>query len=415
MKKKKKAVVWLDDKMYFDQVMKLREELIAGEKRGWSASGIRNVAQMRKHLLAEAGAPLSTFRGTIKQIPQPPVLNDMAKTVMDTVFPTFSNTVKFDPKETENAVRRDLDGSHSEFLDTMVKFLAEQEPREERQERRYAGDRNLSRGRYFTVCNSPNGDDTQTLCREIFAYINSSVPGWAFVGDSWDNQLYYALGGDRLPDEARNCLYVILLEPLDESKRYDYQQAYNRVFNFLADPHGIKILPMPVRWYDVEIPHVIDMRMPEVQEWLFRFFGAGDGAILVKPAKPASSFFEMLPAMFHPYLGGSGVTAGIGSWLRTMGINALIYPSARSNSMIQVDKKGKPVDAHGWSLLLYAGSEPDKQMHADSNPWYPFESLGYDREIGIQQEGSSWRITGIEDGYSTTRDIILAALKGAKM
>ena len=402
-----------DHSIYLDLVMKLRKELVSCEKEGRTISSNSNVIKMRKHLLALSGVPLSTFRDTIKQIPKQPILNDMARMVMDTVFPTFSNTVKFDPKEMQSAVNRDLDGQNKEFLDAVSKFLAEDEPREERQERRYAGDRNFSRGRYFTVCDDQNGDDSQTLCREIFAYIDSSVPGRAYIGDAWDTQLYQALGGDKLPDELRNCLYVMLLEPFNKSEQADYHRAYNPVLECLSSPHGLKLLPIPVRWYDVEIPQVLDMRRPEVQEWLFQFFRAGDGAILVKPGKPANSFYEMLPAMYHPYRGGSGVTAGIGSWLRTMGVNGLVFPSARSNAMIKVDPNGKLIGTHGWNLLLYSDSRPDHQVHADAKPWYSFESLGYDREIGIHIASSSWRITGVEDGYNITRDLILAALEGA--
>jgi hypothetical protein len=411
MKKKISNIGRFDHSMYLALIMKLRKELISCEKEGRTISSNCNVSKMRKQLLEYVGVPLSTFRGTIKQVPKQPILNDMAMLVMDTIFPTFSNAVKFDPKEMQNAVKRDLDGQHKEFLDAVVKSLEEDEPREEQQERRYAGDRNLSRGRYFSVCIGPNGNDSQTLCREIFAYIDSSVPGWAYIGDAWDTQLYQALGGDKLSDELRNCLYVILLEPFNKSEQADYQRAYNPVLKCFANPHGLKLLPIPVRWYDVEIPHVLDMRRPEVQEWLFQFFRAGDGAILVKPGKPAGSFYEMLPAMYQPYRGGSGFTAGIGSWFRTMGVNALVFPSARSNAMIQVDPNGKLIATHGWNLLLYSGSVPDHQVHADSNPWYPFESLGYNREIGIHKEGSSWRITGVEDGYNTTRDLILAALE----
>lgn len=41
------------------------------------------------------------------------------------------------------------------------------------------------------------------------------------------------------------------------------------------------LLPIPVRWYDVEIPHVLDLRRPEAQDWFFHFFRAGDGAVRV--------------------------------------------------------------------------------------------------------------------------------------
>lgn len=401
-----------DDPVYHNLVSELRKMFVSVGDKYLPMPGTRQqVAEARARLLAYVGAPLSTFRGTIKQVPTT-LLNEIAQTVLDTVFPTFSNTVEFDPAQTLEAVKGDLGGRQGEFLDAVAKVLAEKGPRDERQERRYAGDRNMSRGRYFTVCNDPGGDDSQTLCRELFAYIDSAVPGWAFVGDPWDSQLYKTLGGDDLPDVYRRCVYVILLEPLNENEQTVYQHAYSPVLKRLASPHGLKLLPIPVRWYDVEIPHVLDLRRPEAQDWFFHFFRAGDGAILIKPAEPARSFFEMLPAMYHPYRGGSGVTAGIGSWLRVMGVDGLVYPSARSDAAIQVGPEGELITARGWNLVLYSGSEatPDRQIHADSNPWYNFEDAGY-KGVVIHREGASWHLSGVEVGYSSTRDLIVAVME----
>ena len=250
--------------------MELRGKLVSlGDRSPTMAAVGREVAEARLSLLDYVGIPLSTFRGTIKQVPMM-LLNEMARTVLGTVFPTFSKTVEFDPAKTLAAVEGDLGGRRGEFLDSLTEMLAGQDRRDERQERRYAGDRNMSRGRYFTVCNDPGGDDSQTLCRELFSYVDSPVPGWAFASDPWDAQLYEALGGDRLPDAYRGCVYVMLLEPLDESGYAAYRRAYGAVLERLASPRGLKLLPIPVRWYEVEIPHVLDLRRPEAQDWLSR-------------------------------------------------------------------------------------------------------------------------------------------------
>ncbi len=403
-----------DDVVYRQRALELREMLTSLSDHDVPVPGMtRRVTDLRAQLLADVGIPLSTFRGTLKQVPSE-LLNEMARKIMDTVFPTFSDTVKFDPEQVLEKMRRDLGDQHGELFDAVEDHLAGEKSRDERQERRYAGDRNMSRGRYFTVCDDSGGGDSQTLCRELFAYVNSYVPGWIFVGDPWDSELYQKLGGDNAPEEMRNCVYVFMLEPLDDSEHAAYQQAYMPVLEQLANPNGLKILPIPVRWYDVEIPLVLDLRQPEAQDWLFRFFRAGDGAVLVKPTEPARSFIDMLPALYHPYRGGSGVTAGIGSWLRTMGVNALVYPSSRSDASIQVDSEGELISARGWNLIAYLDEAPtDRQIHVDSNPWYSFEGAGYEG-VEVHRAGGSWHLSGIEKGYDWTRKLILNALEGGR-
>ena len=85
-----------DDVMYCRLVMELREKLVSLGNQHLTVPGAsQQVAQARAWLLTDVGTPLSTFRGTIKHVPTT-LLNEMAQTILDTIFPTFSNTVEFD-------------------------------------------------------------------------------------------------------------------------------------------------------------------------------------------------------------------------------------------------------------------------------------------------------------------------------
>jgi hypothetical protein len=70
----------------------------------------------------------------------------------------------------------------------------------------------------------------------------------------------------------------------------------------------------------------------------------------------------MLPTLVGPGLGGSEATSLIGSYLRTHGVQALIYPSARFNTWVQV-QDGVPVDYGGWNLVDYRNA-PCSQLPA---------------------------------------------------
>ena len=50
--------------------------------------------------------------------------------------------------------------------------------------------------------------------------------------------------------------------------------------------------------------------------------------------------------------GGDGLTNAIGSYLRTIGVEALIFPSARSDTYVEF-RNGELVDFGGWNLVDY--------------------------------------------------------------
>lgn len=59
--------------------------------------------------------------------------------------------------------------------------------------------------------------------------------------------------------------------------------------------------------------------------------------------------------------GGSPITEGIGAWLRTLGAEALIYPSARMNASVTF-KNGTIADFSGFNLVDYRGTPPPEPV-----------------------------------------------------
>jgi hypothetical protein len=62
--------------------------------------------------------------------------------------------------------------------------------------------------------------------------------------------------------------------------------------------------------------------------------------------------------------GGNGATRIAGQWLRSLGADALVFPSARSNSYVEV--RDGEVDAFsGWNLVDYRAAHPARLQTYD--------------------------------------------------
>jgi hypothetical protein len=144
-----------------------------------------------------------------------------------------------------------------------------------------------------------------------------------------------------------------------------------------------------------------------------RFFNHGDGAVFGKDAD-VHDFAAMLPALVYPEFGGSGVTKSIGSWMRTMGVNGLVYPSARSDVSVSFTYESEVARHRGWCFVDYRAAEfiPDDLAHYDHNPWYGFIE-GRQAAPTLVSDARSWQIKGAEMNYRATRDLVLEVLQHA--
>ncbi|MGD9982039.1 MAG: hypothetical protein AB7H66_16875 [Hyphomonadaceae bacterium] len=215
------------------------------------------------------------------------------------------------------------------FLDPLKEDITEQDSGAKARRRRYSGGafsggQPLPRGRYSSVCQNANGDDRETLCRELSAYAGSAIRQRVSVHDDLTN-------GSGSTD--RGSLYLWFDDP--------EKQILGRMFSgeldagiFLREDRPTSFgIRLGYRLKQVAIDNVVDLRLPATQRWFFETFRLGDGEFWRKPAGTnAQRFTDMLPTLYDTSLGGNEVTDAIGYCLRRMGAAGLIYPSARCNA-----------------------------------------------------------------------------------
>jgi hypothetical protein len=99
---------------------------------------------------------------------------------------------------------------------------------------------------------------------------------------------------------------------------------------------------------ELELRSVVDLRDPSTQEAFHSAFHRGCS----RHAGQEGFLLCILPALMNPAPGGSLVTDLIGSYLRTFGVDALIYPSARFNVSVGF-WRDELVNYRGWNLVDY--------------------------------------------------------------
>src|ERR1700722_4403642 len=321
--------------------------------------------------------PFSTFRGTIKQL---------------------------DPEASDEPARANaFRWAFPAFLDPLVERLDAEAPAFQKarpRRRRFSGGlftrtQPLPRRRYYTVCLTPNGFDTGTLCRELKAYAGSIVRQSVAVYDQ--------VGSPTEP--GRKVLNVAFYDPDGEIAARLLSYGVGTALGIGERTFSITL---EYRTFDVTIENTIDLRLPETLQWFFETFRDGYGDFWRKPNGALASRCEMVvPALIYPDLGGTAVTDAIGYCLRSMGVSALIYPSARSDAEITVEG-GIFRYASGFNLLDFRTTDAvrvdpnctdhfdDEERWEDSKWKYRLElaDLTADRQIAERYRGS-WRILDI--------------------
>lgn len=386
---------------------------------------VLRAAQAR--LLDNIGTPRRRFVGTLKQVVAD-ALGPKARMALACAFPHFDGSIRL--KEERDAMLRSFG------IDPVAAHTHADRAREHAAEhgyeirwvdqrfRRFSGDRNLPRGRYFTVCEDRDGDDRQTLCRELFEYADRRVPGLVFVSDSHDADLMRLLAARGMHRTSGvHFLIVMVVAPPEDAARVAFRHFLAPMLSTLHGPfeaapelwHGLSLVVVPTVAVPAAIDDVVDLRQRDAQTWLFRFFQHGDGAVSVRsPSRPIADFTDMLPALMYPEYGGSGFTKSLGSWMRVTGVQGLVFPSARSDASVAFGDDGSVEAFRGWNLVDYRGVEtlPDAQVHLEDNDWYAFTERG-GLTPTLTRTAMSWGITGIEAGWHRTREFMLRLIAGA--
>jgi hypothetical protein len=90
------------------------------------------------------------------------------------------------------------------------------------------------------------------------------------------------------------------------------------------------------------------------------------------------SFGDLLPALLCQSIGGGRGAAQIaGLWLRKLGVNGLIFPSARSDSRVLL-RDGEFVEWSGFNFVDYRNAQPPKHFAA------------IDRSVGWPTKVQTW-------------------------
>ena len=254
--------------------------------------------------------------------------------------------------------KRKLDEEHllKEAQDSGFEII-----RDKNQARRYAGDFSLPRSSYFTVCRDEAGDDGGLLLRELSTYAQPQKSGLVQLYDTTD------------PSDAIEPLRA-MLKP-GKSAIFCFPQdlkhfpsPYRRFVGLDANRDAKIVAIIPTQSMQIGFDRLIDLRMPTTRRWFVteltrlenKDMPGRDGTRVTMPmfplAGPLDDFKDLLPTLLAQGLGdGSGVTQIAGSWLRQLGADALIFPSARADVSVSF-ANGKLESWYGWNLVDYRGA-----------------------------------------------------------
>jgi tetratricopeptide (TPR) repeat protein len=415
---------------YVNRVFDIRRE--QGRIAAQSPGVVARVAVLRAaqtHLLDAIGVPRSRLDATLKRV-DPAAIGPKARATLACAFPNFEGGI--DRKvERDKALRTfgidaaagstytDQKRAYAEKYGYGVRFV-------EQQFRRYSGESNLPRGRYYTVCKDASGDDGQTLCRELFEYVDQRIPGFVFVTDTHDRELVGVLAalGLRRNDPAVHFLVAMLVAPPDEADRKVFRHFLGPALTTLYGPfetapdrwNGLSLVVIPTVATRIAVDDIVDLRQRDAQSWLFRFFRDGDGAVSVRsPGRTIDDFTQMLPALLYPEYGGSGFTKSLGSWMRVVGVQGLVFPSARSDVSVTMRGASSVRAFHGWNFVDYRKVDvvPDTQFHVEDNDWYGFGLRG-DVTPTLTVRKTSWAVEGIETRWREMRQMMLTLLASSR-
>jgi hypothetical protein len=324
--------------------------------------------------------PLTTFRGTLKQL-DPSDSDEPARTnAFRWAFPAFLDPLVEDTSAGQLSPYQKIKPRRRRFSGGQFTLTTP-----------------LPRKRYYTICLTANGFDAGTLCRELKAYAGSILQQKVDVQDEVDS-----------PTSAERKVININFHDPDGEIASRLASGVGTALSLHQGSDGITFgITLCYQTFDVVIENVIDLRLPATQEWFFETFRSGYGDFWHKPnVASVGSFAGMLGTLMFPDLGGTSVTDAIGYCLRSMGIAAFIYPSAHSDAEIVVDR-GIFQYALGFNLLDFRATETINLTEAptrfdDDGIWDAYKwpitleiaELSADRDIAERYRGS-WRLPGV--------------------
>jgi len=297
-------------------------------------------------------------------------------------------------------------------------------------ERRYAGDRTLGRGRYWTICADSSGFDSGTLVHEIRAYFSYTSRCGIDIFDSTTEM-------DRIITAHREGRFDYgrvrrIIREFFGSEDYPALILIITPFEMSGKAHlaglqigKVNIFLFPLRLAEIEMHKAFDLRLPSAQEWLVRSFlemelkegrrrraennitllddgplNAFPGlrentkqeekeTIIIVNGSPPNTFLELLPVLLSSEIGGGQpFLQALGSWLRHHGCEGIVYPSARTDCDAKA-QDGLVLSSSGWNIVDFRKTvAPDFKQHIGQIlSWDIYLGNKYEAEIQPIPEG----------------------------
>jgi hypothetical protein len=283
--------------------------------------------------------------------------------------------------------------------------------------RRFAGDRTLPRSRYSSLLDDVLADH-KTLLQEMSAYLGQSTyPGLVSLFETEGaNALELLAILAAIPKRNYRALdlgvpsLLIALRPLDR----------DAVLHDAYGPGCHYVVQIPYVVSTEEIRDVIDLRRPAARTWLVEQFHRSvqleDEFPVLLHRQPPVDFAQLLPSLLDQWLGGGWSTGNMaGFFARSAGGRGLVYPSARSNAWVEVERRVVK-GSSGWCFVRYEGApqmETTLQVSIASDEWpetagFAPDTYSWVREfipvkgvaIAYEREGSragSFSVTGLAE------------------
>jgi hypothetical protein len=357
--------------------------------------------------LIRSRPPTTRFHGWLKKM-DPAVLNATGRQLVHDVFPLFTQlTYEDEVARAERLAELGIaPGAEDEAALAYARELkAQSVPVQVRRHRRFAGgDGMLPRGCYSSLCHDARGDDDHCLSRELFAYVDSRLPGFIYVGDSTSARLVAALGATIRARPGYCAIWVLMAPPEDPGALAIYRSYYRDLLRMAGNDSGMQAFALEAQVTETVLDNVLDLRLPETQRWFFSHFKNGDGHFLEKDGGTATEFFDLVPTLMDPALGGTAETHAIGSWLRSSGVDALIYPSARSDVSVTV-RGGELLNWQGWNLIDYRTAQelPALETTRSLRGWPDFRQPDVRLSVAGGELTGSWRVDGVQVRHDNLR------------
>jgi len=240
--------------------------------------------------------------------------------------------------------------------------------------RRWSGDTHagVARSRYLSLAGPSNAGPEHTLVAEMNAYALPHRTGYGVARPGTQSgtlEIVFRATGDQPHPLYRLCTEPQHFDGLFGAVTIDPRSALAALEPGSVPPDPEFTVILPLEKASVRLGSAFDLRRPAARQWLVDFFRdppacTGDddlahGAWLREMAAEAGlelarirDWPSLLPVVNTPDFGGNAFTELVATFLRRLGCDGLIFPSARCDHGVVI-AHGGPVFAWGWNLVDY--------------------------------------------------------------